>query len=163
PSSSWGRLYQDERPVAKAAHGGGTLMIKRMGLWVACLALGLMAAGARAAEPAQMTFPKQVVLSKAQVEKVLATFPQVEALNKKYGEPEGDYSDGDIGASIQKALKDAGALNEFNGIVRAQGFSGFDDWWPIAFSAIAAANPADFTHDATDFNEALANVQSNTK
>ena len=118
----------------------------------------------RAAEHAAPQFPKQVVLTKGQVERVVATLGPAEALSKKYKTDDAaDYHGGDIGTTIRQALTNSGALSEFNAIVGKQGFTGFDDWWPVAFSVMTAAQPEAFSDNDANMAEAVTTIQNNQK
>lgn len=123
--------------------------------------LGSSGAAAGAAEPERPRFPKQVVLTTSDVERIVATLGPVEALGKKYDTDDDTQYDahGDVGAQIKRALQNSGAQAEFNAIVAKQGFNGFDEWWPVAFSVICAASPPEDLNSA-DLAATIARTQN---
>ncbi len=88
------------------------------------------------------TVPQQVVLSKRQIDGFLSSYPPVMALCEKYDTrwSGADIAYGNGGAipNLRRTLEQRGAMTAFNNIVRAHGFQGYDDWWRVTYSVLAA-------------------------
>lgn len=103
------------------------------------LVVGLIT-GKTATAQAQMAPTQQVELTPQLIEGVLATFPAIrdkaETLQSNGSLPEGE-ADNPVEA-MAAYMQYQGAMSEFDGIVRAEGFEGFAHWLSVVTSTAQA-------------------------
>lgn len=134
-------------------------------LWVCALLLSLPAWG-QTAPP-----PQQIALSQESVARFLQSYGRVKELCKKYDQKwaDQDFADpqSDGGTRLRQSLEAHGARDAFNRVVKPYGFSGLEEWWATAYSAMLASAFADPAHDPAmmkaKLDRALAQIKQNLK
>lgn len=88
----------------------------------------------------QPQIPPQLPLTKDLVKRFLSAYPDLKALSKKYGKGTARGSNAGQGAadSVWEGLQAQAAKSEVESIVKAHGFSSYDDWIGIARSIALA-------------------------